>query len=165
MTKIREHLVAWAERLAARRAPDYVIGDHQLERWWLIPRNNWFNVYLHRFRASDEDRALHDHMYANVSWVLGPGGYWEVTPVRKPWNERMGLLPTKRVYRSAGALVARRPSTAHRIVLPKEGAPVWSLFVTGPRVRQWGFWCSHGWRHWREFTDARNSGQGGRGCE
>ena len=61
------------------RDPDFVIGPKDapyLQRWWLIPRNRWFNVYLHHILHSDDDRALHDHMYFNVS-VLLRGRYVE----------------------------------------------------------------------------------------
>jgi hypothetical protein len=43
--------------------------------------------------------------------------------------------------------------------------PVWTLFVTGPRVRSWGFWCAHGWRHWKTFTAGPRGETVGRGCD
>lgn len=159
---LRKRLLAWAERLVIQRPPDFIVGDRQLERWWLIPRNNLFNVYLHRFRSSDEDRALHDHMYVNLSWILGPGGYVEVVPANPRRPDQPAVV---RIGRAAGEVVWRLPSAAHRIELPPGSAPVWSLFITGPRVRQWGFWCPQGWRHWKEFTLAGQPGQRGKGCE
>ena len=166
---IRRWVLSWAKAYIARHVnaagvigPDFVVGDRQLERWWLIPRNPVINLYLHRFNKSDEDRALHDHMYFNLSWILGPDGYNEVL-FREPPAD--GALPATSVrWRRAGSLTPRLPSTAHRVSLVST-EPVWTLFFTGPRVRQWGFWCPSGWRHWREFTDARDSGQVGRGCE
>lgn len=59
-----------AKRVASRlfrpfwRAPDFYIGGNAnpyLLRWWVIPRNRFFNVYLHKFLRDDDDRALHDH--------------------------------------------------------------------------------------------------------
>ena len=76
-----------------------------------------------------------------------------------------GVLPRTRVrWLRAGSLTPRLPSTAHRVVLPN-AEPVYTILFTGPRVRQWGFWCEHGRRHWSEFTDARDKGRVGRGCE
>jgi hypothetical protein len=50
--------LAWARRYVARHPePSFVIGDHQLDRWYVIRRNKLFNIYLHRFNRSDEDRA------------------------------------------------------------------------------------------------------------
>jgi hypothetical protein len=57
--------------------------------------------------------------------------------------------------------------------------------VTGPRIREWGFWCERDvpvfespaltlarterrWVHWKEFTAAASDGDSariGRGCE
>ncbi len=43
------------------RKPDFtVIGQGTeevpyLQRWWVIPRNRWFNIYLHKFQHSDDD--------------------------------------------------------------------------------------------------------------
>jgi hypothetical protein len=48
-------------RVADHRPPDYIIGgeaDPYLRRWWVIPRNRFFNIYLHHFVRSD-DELLH----------------------------------------------------------------------------------------------------------
>lgn len=144
-----------------RRPPDFVIGGDNpyLRRWWVIPRTRWFNVYLHQILRDDDDRALHDHPWWNVSIVLS-GGYLEVMPVVRP--EFTGWNRTK--WRRPGAVVFRRATTAHRLAL-REGRAAWSLFITGPNVRSWGFWCDHGWRHWREFCATDDKGRVGRGCD
>jgi hypothetical protein len=53
----------WFKKIAGSRPPDFVIGGDSpyMLRWWIIPRNKFFNIYLHRFLRSDDDRALHDH--------------------------------------------------------------------------------------------------------
>lgn len=139
------------------RKPDFIIGPHDnpyLLRWWIIPRNKFFNIYLHHIRADDDDRALHDHPWWNVS-ILLRGSY---TEIRKEGTK------THR----APCLVMRKPTTAHRLVLPVENGGiryVWSLFITGPVVRDWGFHCPKGWRLWKDFVNERDTGQVGRGCE
>jgi hypothetical protein len=143
--------VKWNWRIP--RKPDFIIGPHDapyLHRWWVIPRNRWFNIYLHQILASDDDRALHDHPWVNCSIIL-KGGYVEITPTGSKVRRR--FLP-----------VLRRAIAAHRLVI-KAGKPCWSLFITGPIIRQWGFHCPKGWRIWTEFVNARDSGQIGRGCE
>lgn len=52
--------MAWFEKIAQSRNPDFIIGgaDPYMLRWWVIPRNKVFNIYLHRFLRSDDDRAL-----------------------------------------------------------------------------------------------------------
>ena len=149
-------MTTWYERIEQQREPDFIIGGRDapyLKRWWLIPRNPIFNVYLHKFLRSDDDRALHDHMYMNLSYLLR-GEYVEHTIAQ-------GGVHRSKKYR-AGDVRLRLPTTAHRIEV---GEPVWSLFVTGPRVREWGFHCPAGWRHWRVFVNEKDSGDVGRGCE
>lgn len=132
------------------RKPDVVIGNDYMRRWHLLPRNKWVNIYLHNIRHSDDDRALHDHPYLNVSIVLR-GEYVEVTPKGVFW-------------RRAGSIVFRRSVALHRIVLPYLDESAWSLFITGPRIRTWGFQCPQGWRPWFEFVDTKDSTKIGRGC-
>lgn len=144
-------MASWAQFEMQRRAPDVVITtpgaeEDYLRRWWVIPRNEQFNVYLHRFLRSDDDRALHDHPWDNQSWLL-EGEYLEHTPY--------GVL-----HRRAGDYIERAAKSAHRIELI-DGKPTTSLFITGPKIREWGFFCPQGWVHWQTFTAGPN---GGRGC-
>lgn len=149
----------FADRLIARaqtREPDFTIrggGDAYLRRWWLIPRNPVFNVYLHEFLRSDDDRALHDHPWWNVS-VLLRGAYVEHTINRGGVNVR--------TPRMAGDIKFRRARAAHRIELT--WGTCWTLFITGPRIREWGFHCPNGWVDWRVFTATGDKGAVGAGC-
>jgi hypothetical protein len=149
----------WAFKKMADRQPDYVIGGWEnpyMFRWWIIPRNRFFNIYLHCIVRSDDDRALHDHPWLNCS-ILINGRYIEHT------IEPGGI--ERRVERKAGSIVWRRPTAAHRLeVLNGEGAI--SLFITGPRVRDWGFHCPQaGWVHWQDFTSGDNGALIGKGCD
>jgi hypothetical protein len=146
----------WWHRVSSSREPDLVLGDNSipyLRRWWLIPRNRFFNVYLHQFLRSDEDRALHDHMYINLSYIL-EGSYVEHTIAQGGVRRRRRWM--------AGDFRLRLPSTAHCIEID---VPCWTLFITGPRVREWGFHCPNGWKHWKDFVNEHNSGKIGKGCE
>lgn len=132
------------------RAPDFIIGTREspyMRRWWVIPRNRRFNIYLHNIVRSDDDRALHDHPWWNVS-ILLRGYYREVTPD--------GVFT-----RGRGSIVFRRAEASHRLEVD---GPTWSLFITGPNVREWGFWCPQGWKHWRKFVDMTDTGAVGPGC-
>jgi hypothetical protein len=145
----RSSVLRWAEAYMKSRSPDFVIGDNQLQRWHVVPRNDTANVYLHRFLKSDEDRALHDHPFDNTSWILS-GSYLE-------------HFVDGAVWRSEGNTIDRVAEIAHRVELTD--GPVVTLFTTGPRRREWGFYCPQGWRHWREFVSDENRGGIGRGCE
>jgi len=140
------------------RPPDFIVGnpgDPYLLRWHLIPRNRFFNVYLHKFLRDDDDRALHDHPWASLSIVLR-GGYYEIKPGPDGTEQR-------RWYGRLSAIF-RRATHQHRIELPKDKRPCWTLFLTGPNVREWGFHCPQGWVHWEDFVDQTDHGNIGRGC-
>lgn len=134
------------------REPDFIVinektGQPYLKRWWLIPRNVLFNIYLHKFEGSDDDRALHDHPWYSISFLL-KGEMLEhlfsgARTVPRFWP----------VFRSA--------KHAHRLELVQ--GPVWTLFITGPRLREWGFYCRRGWVHWKTFTQQKSAGRS-RGC-
>lgn len=147
-----------ADRIMLRR-PDFVIGnldDPYLIRWWVIPRNRWFNIYLHEIRRSDDDRALHDHPWLNASIIL-QGGYFE-------HRIRAGGVE-ERLLRMAGDVAFRGPRAAHRLEVDRVLGSTITLFITGPIVRHWGFHCPQvGWRHWKDFTSEDSSSTIGRGC-
>lgn len=146
-------MAEWASSIMRSREPDFVIGpvdNPYLRRWWITPRNDFGpNVYLHEILRSDDDRALHDHPWANTSMLLD-GGYIEHTPEgvferRAPW------------------VGSREAESLHRLEVEDGGRAV-TLFITGPKVRDWGFDCPNGWVPWQVFTASDNPGEIGRGC-
>lgn len=163
---IVRRLRAWAHRHMAGRDADIHIGGRDnpyLLRWHVLPRNSFLNIYLHEMRRDDDDRALHDHPWLNASIILQTG-YDEII------GDAVGQ-PVGRVRRRPGDVILRGPRAAHRLAIPAvheagddDGNPI-SLFLTGPRLRVWGFWCPQGWRDWRDFTAGPNGETVGRGCE
>ena len=161
-----KRIFQWLARRASRRLekdlsnPDVVIGRQNVKgpyllRWHLIPRNPFLNVYLHNFRRSDVDFALHDHPWLfNLSYVWSGRMYeWE------PWKpdiQRHGLAsackhPVRR-HLIAGEVKFRWGRCPHRIEIPKGVREVWTIFITGPRIRKWGFWCPKGWMAFDDLT-------------
>lgn len=136
----------------------FVIGeedDPYLKRWFILPRNRWFNIYLHHFHRSDDDRALHDHLWPSCS-ILLRGSYLEhmhdgSVVLRSPtW--KFWLWPR------------RESKDAHRVELIN-GCKVWTLFVTGRKRRTWGFYCPQGWIPWTDFVEQTPGGnKAGKGC-
>lgn len=195
--------LAWLQYRASqddwRLAPEQRIGpfrDPYNDRWFLMPKNKWFGVYLHHFQRSDDDRALHDHPWAfNISWLLD-GDYEEITfwrgvvpyvmPTSNRYAWRRGDLrgtSTNQVpsmghpkKRKEGALIFRWGASPHRVLLYDRfmrgsyrrkisggKRAVWTIFIVGPKVREWGFYCGSFWRHWKDFTSS--DGMRGRGCD
>lgn len=159
--RVPQFVLTWLQNktgeVALRRDPDFLIGgaaDPYMRRWWIIPRNKFFNIYLHHFLHSDDDRALHDHPWWNLS-ILLKGGYVEHT-IAAGGVERAASY-------AEGAMKFRFATAAHRVEL--DNGPCWSLFITGPVIRDWGFHCPRGWRHWKKFVSERDSGQVGLGCD
>jgi hypothetical protein len=145
------------------RPPDLTIGNPpQTLRWHLLRWRGW-QVALHCWLKSDDDRALHDHVADNVSIILNRG-YWEIIGVgdKKVWHLRRPWLP-----------YFRKAETPHRVVLrdPNGMRPVWSLWLRGPPRRTWGFHCPKGWRPWRQYVAERDyhapgsTSTVGRGCD
>jgi hypothetical protein len=174
--RLFERFTDWLIMRALDRRADFVIGGWEqpyMLRWWLTPwsgiartvpdeNKTWWQwtisklpgVYLHWILRSDDDRALHDHPWANCS-ILLRGTYVEHT------IDAGGVH--QRELRSAGSVVLRRATQAHRLEVI-EGSPCWSLFIHGFRLRHWGFHCPNGWVHWRKFTAAHDPGSIGKGC-
>jgi hypothetical protein len=161
---ITAQILKWARG----RPADFVIGGADspyLRRHWVLPRNRLFNVYVHQFLRSDDDRALHDHPWLfNVSFLLegayiehtiAAGGV-EIASARKAgdWKLRWGPAPHR------VKLIADPFAETHHEL------GCWTVFVTGPVVRNWGFHCTKtGWIPWQRFTDARDKGSVGLGCD
>jgi hypothetical protein len=136
------------------RKPNLYIGGEAnpyLLRWHVIPRNRWFNVYLHKIVRDDDDRALHDHPWWSFSVLLW-GRLHEID------KNGMNLISFPLfIFR------LRSAQYAHRLELKSNVA--WTLFITGRRIREWGFHCPQGWRHWKDFTSGEHGETVGKGCD
>jgi hypothetical protein len=118
----------------------YIFSTRWLARWF--PKLS-YRMVLHKCVLSDAD-GLHDHPWAWKSKIL-EGGYWENIPGdRKRWRGPDG-------WRS------RTANDYHRLELPYEGAVSWSLFIMGPKEKDWGFQDRDGnWVQWKEYIDNRH---------
>lgn len=161
-----EALQVWAAAVMTSRPPDFIIGpedDPYMRRWFIIPRNPFQNIYLHEVLRSDDDRAGHDHPWNNQTLVID-GGYFEQTYYSaRPW------VADYQYERKPGDIITRTAEDTHRLIVPFGGRAV-TLFTTGPRIREWGFWCAADetrkprWVEWTDFTATDNKGLVGKGC-
>lgn len=145
----------WIKKLAARE-PHAIIRTlppealPQLVRWWVIPRNPLFNIYLHKLVRDDDGEALHDHPWWSFS-ILLKGCLGEVD-LNADGQEQTTI-------HTPGKCRLRRADYLHRLFLPCQDLHAWTLFMTGPRIRVWGFMCPKGWRDFRTYTGGKDGGQ------
>lgn len=161
-------------RQAVLREPDFIVGgtdNPYLMRWWITPWSSGSSakptlkkkfldllpgVYLHCFMRSDDDRALHDHPWANIS-ILLHGQYAEHTI-------EAGGIHRRRVLTAGDFRIRLSGKFAHRVELIDSAC--WTLFITGPRYRDWGFHCpQYGWVHYKDFVAGDDPGAVGKGCD
>lgn len=101
-------------------------------RGWMPtdPRPFRWSAYLHKFLLPDLDRALHNHPWKwSFSLVLA-GGYTEQRLARD------GRIVTRRLR--PGMVNILGPKSFHRVT-ELHGAETWTLFVAGPKFKDWGF--------------------------
>ncbi len=131
----------WYIRYATSHPVSFVITGHEdgrpyLYRWHLIPRNPFFNIYLHHF-VGDDARTLHDHPWVSLAYQLSGGLYEEFEKNGEKWCR----------WIKKGKWTYRRSTFLHRLELlfKKPRDPVWTIFITGPKIRDWGFQTTGGW--------------------
>lgn len=157
-------LQKWARYIIANRDPDQIIGPRKqpyMLRWHVFRTKYFGGLYIHLFLADDDDRALHDHPFASLSFVID--GEMREIYAQRGWNPSNKQHHSVRMFRGRD-IVWRRAEFAHRMELLTPSAL--TFFFIGPNVRQWGFWCEKiGWRHWREYCDTEDEGLIGKGCD
>lgn len=118
-------------------------GDEYLDRLRILV-TPWFQIMLHRIYRPDRQRDLHDHPWSFLSIVLR-GSYIEDVPC--PLGEHCG--PHGRTVRWWNW---KRSTDRHSIRWVSR-RPVWTLVITGPKRRTWGFWVDSGARFvkWTDY--------------
>jgi hypothetical protein len=120
------------------KAPFEVEG--YFRRWYMIPRNRFFNIYLHHFFGADPTEQLHDHPWWSIS-ILLKGGYVEN---QLPHDSDVVNVETF----NAPTMTIRKPEDAHQLKLLMHNKSCWTIFITFNRVREWGFYSKDGWVRW-----------------
>ena len=122
---------------------DRLSNEPYLERYYLLFKNRkWFpfNIFVHKILKSDLD-DLHDHPWPYFTLIL-KGGYWEHTLDGKFW-------------RSPGHFRVASSDSFHRLEV-KQNVKCWTLFIVGPKVREWGF-LKEGttWQRWDDYLEEK----------
>jgi hypothetical protein len=131
----------------AQRSP-YEHLDGYMRRWWLFNRSDLPggalfpglpSVRVHHILRDDPGRHLHNHPWDARTLILR-GWY------REERDDGVHL-------REEGDTVEIKSNTFHRIAEVSKGG-VWTLFITGPRLHEWGFRTEGGIVRSREYLGA-----------
>jgi len=120
-------------------------GELHFKRW-RIWSTRWFNIYLHYINKADEDKHLHDHPWSFWSIIL-KGGYVELV------GETGKHTPSKRVRRGLFHMAYRTKNVPHMIGIVE--SPTYSLVITGPGGREWGYTTEDGWKDHKNYRDEK----------
>jgi len=104
-----------------------------LERYHLLKLPFNYQVYLHRFIASDPGRGLHNHPWNSALSLILCGKYEEI---RMADTSKNHALETRHVR--ACRFNRINGTVFHRINLINN-KEVWTLFIHGPKAKSWGF--------------------------
>ena len=142
--KVHKFLWSLTEKYPNRTRIISVDGKPYLRRFYITPRrrneagvetgdHRGYGIYLHYFYMGDEDRELHNHPWKTAMSYILCGGYLEE---RK--NNLTNEVETRDV--SAGQLNLIRNTDFHRVILKPGVKHTWTIFFSGERVQDWGFW-------------------------
>jgi hypothetical protein len=148
-------LLKLLDRLGRKRiVMDRVENEPYLERYYLFlrERNRFpFNIFLHKFLKSDPD-DVHDHPWPYATLVL-KGGYWEWIPHFDTVGRKTGEY---QAWRGPGHFRISKANSFHRIELDPN-ITAWTLFMPGPKQRDWGFLVKNKWIQWEQYLKQRKS--------
>ena len=127
-------------------------GSPYIKRWRIL-ETPWFGIFVHKILRSDSDRHLHDHPW-NFLTILLKGDYIEELGSVK----NNVLMSVDIIERKRWSIIRHKAEDLHRITLKEKRTvkdfclnlnpkPVWTLFITGRKRREWGFQTEKGWVH------------------
>lgn len=117
-----------------------------LVRYYYMNLRPFARIVIHKFLRSDID-GLHDHPWSFQTFILS-GGYWEISQDGKSW-------------RPSGYHGFSSSNHFHKIELDEEkaGEDTWTLFLMGPKEKEWGFLDDNdNWVYWETYLNNKNKG-------
>jgi hypothetical protein len=126
---------------------------------WMVDMGKYGSLRLHHWFGSDDQRAYHDHPWWFLTLVL-KGGYQDLHPQAVlrcsqchstdiTWNHlctHCGWVDLEEAeaqaqdHLTAGSWRFRPAEHKHTVLVDKGGA--WTVLLTGPEQRIWGFWVN-----------------------
>lgn len=173
-----DYLIRRAQRTPYTNIPARDGSDTYMGRWWLFnaygkdesgnptparwPRLP--NIRIHHIQCEDIDRHLHDHPWLASTIVLR-GWYEEERSAGEVWDESSHSITVcdgelrERFLRRAGYTGRLEIGARHRITQVSAGG-VWTLFITGRKCNDWGFWVNGNKVPWREYLGINTGAKG-----
>ena len=111
-------------------------GEHDepyLERYHLIQLPLGYQMYLHRFIASDPGNELHNHPWKHALSIVLNGSYREKRLANSAEHQEIRERQVK-----AGSVNSINGQIFHRIDID-EKMECWSLFIHSKSRKNWGF--------------------------
>jgi len=147
----------WFLNLLERMGRKRIVMDRQsdepyLERYYLFLKDRDrfpFNVFLHKFLKDDPD-DVHDHPWPYATLIL-KGGYYEWLP---QFDSKGNKIAEMFVWRGPGSFRICRANSYHRIELDPS-VTAWTLFMPGPKKRDWGFLVNNKWIQHEQYLKER----------
>jgi hypothetical protein len=147
----------WFLNLLERMGRKRIVMDRQsdepyLERYYLFLKDRDrfpFNVFLHKFLKGDPD-DVHDHPWPYATLIL-KGGYWEWIP---QFDADGNLSCEIQKWRGPGSFRICGANSYHRIELDPN-VTAWTLFMPGPKKRDWGFLVRNKWVQHEQYLKER----------
>lgn len=113
-------------------------GTLYMDRWYILHFPRLFSIRIHHICSPDLDVWPHDHPWWFLSVILR-GGY--VEHVTTPRNFTLGY-GSRHIRR----FNFKSNTDLHKIVsFDRPGKGAWTLVITGPEKREWGFMTDEGW--------------------
>jgi hypothetical protein len=129
---IKPFQIRWNEPMGIKECP-------YAHRWVL--NLNRFAIRIHRWHRSDDKRYLHDHPFWFITMVI-KGSYTDV-------SESNGAIIRDQL--KVGSIRFRPALHKHYVDVPKSGAT--TLLITGPPIRNWGFYVNGKFKRPLKFFD------------
>ena len=149
--------MTWFLNLLERMGRKRIVMDREsnepyLERYYLFLKDRDrfpFNVFLHKFLKGDPD-DVHDHPWPYATLIL-KGGYYEWLP---QFDSKGNKIAEMCVWRGPGSFRVCRANSYHRIELDPS-VTAWTLFMPGPKKRDWGFLVNNKWIQHEQYLKER----------
>lgn len=124
-----------------------------LTRTYLLGRDwKYFSIFLHKFHSSDPGTDVHNHPWAWSFSLILLGSYVERREIGVQ-SKTQGDTRKRRFVPGDFNFISN--DVFHRVTLDDEDEGVWTLFVAGPRTKEWGFRDADGvYRDWRTNPNA-----------